>query len=96
MKALIGEATLGGVDGIDDDVVGEDEGSQVIEAVHVCEEVVQLVGQGKLDGDSVETGKVLSIRGEGHVSADGEFHGGQLYQLSCGLSRLCSEYVSIN
>jgi len=84
------------VDGIDDYVVGKDEGSQVIEAVHPGEKVLKLVGQGKLDGDSVETGKVRSIRGERHVSADRKSHDRQLYQLSRGLSRLCSEYVYIN
>ncbi len=82
-ESLIGEAPLGSVDGIDDDVVEEDEGCQVIQTVHRGEEVLELVGEGKLDRDSLEAGEVLLNVRETDISADGEFHGGQLYQLFC-------------
>lgn len=52
------------MDAVDDDVVGEDDAGQVIEAIHLREEVLELVRKGELDRNTIEAGEVMGVGGE--------------------------------
>ena len=73
-EALIGQAALGSVDGADDDPGVPNVSRQVIEAVHICQELVQLVRQGKLDRDPVEAGEGFFKGLEINAASDGKAH----------------------